>query len=534
MSNLNDFWGSARDRLSSGKKRFRLPKFKFSSDFSQRWRSAIKAFRKFLKRILRLPKVLNRADKIALLILAIILLGLLGYKFDRDWLAKSKKVPATGGSYKEVLIGEARYLNPVLAKSDTDKTIDRLLYCGLSKIDNSGQLVPDLAKNWEITPDGRTYTFHLKSEVKWHDGAEFTSSDVAVTIEAIKNQNIKSPYFEAWKDVVVETPDKETVKFSLKDPYGPFIYNTLVGIIPAHVDPSSISSSPIGTGPYRFSKVISGKNSKIKEVILKRNEIYYGEKPYIEEVSFQIVEDENGAQKMLDSWGVTAVAGIKVSKKGVANYTFPTSRYFGFVFNLRDDKFKDINIRKKISALAKASLDGKAGEKFEPEFEFQLLVLDKPLPLAQAEEIKNNFSQFGAVVNIDKKNAIDYQNALDKRTFQTVLYGFDSGYDRDPYEFWHSSQVALGLNFSGFSEKAADILLEDARMTVDSGVRNQKYDQFFAILADKVPVIFYPNQEFHLAVKNGVLGVETLKGSEPQDHLNSFAGWYIKTKRVKP
>jgi len=109
MSNLNDFWGSARDRLSSGKKRFRLPKFKFSSDFSQRWRSAIKAFRKFLKRILRLPKVLNRADKIALLILAIILLGLLGYKFDRDWLAKSKKVPATGGSYKEVLIGEARY-----------------------------------------------------------------------------------------------------------------------------------------------------------------------------------------------------------------------------------------------------------------------------------------------------------------------------------------------------------------------------------------------------------------------------------------
>ncbi len=532
MSNFSDFWGATNKKLKANG--LKLKAKEWGSLISTKSKPVFSATGGFFCRLLRLAKILNRTDKIALLILLMILLGLLGYKFNRDWLSKTKKIPAVGGTYQEILIGEARYLNPILAKSDTDKTINRLIYSGLCKIDKNGQLAPDLAKNWEITPDGRTYTFHLRSEIFWHDGQKFSSADVAATVEAIKDQNIKSPYFEAWKDVAVEAPNEETVVFKLKDSYGPFIFNTLVGIIPAHLDPAAISSSPVGTGPYRFSKVVSGKNSKIKEVILARSDSYFDPKPYIKEVDFQIVDDENQAKSNFGSWSVQTVAGVRIEKEGVNNYSFPTSRYFGLIFNLRDEKLKDETLRKKISVSAKASLDGKAGEKFDPALELKMLVLDKPLSVSEAQSIKEKFSQQGINVVIDKKNAIDYQNLLEKRNFVSVLYGFDSGYDRDPYTFWHSSQVASGSNVSGFSDKPADILLEDARMTVDTTIRNQKYDQFLAILDSKAAVIFFPNQTFVISVKSDVLGIETIKGSEPRDHLNSFVDWYIKTKRVKP
>ena len=115
-----------------------------------------------------------------------------------------------------------------------------------------------------------------------------------------------------------------------------------------------------------------------------------------------------------------------------------------------------------------------------------------------------------------------------------MLYGFDPGYDRDPYPFWHTSEINGGMNYSGFSEKNADILLEDARMTVDPAIRNQKYDEFMNIINEKVPAIFYQNQDFIFSVKATVKGIEKIDGDEPWDHLNSIRDWYIKTKRVKP
>lgn len=524
MSNFADFWGSTKEKLKNKKKLFSTPKLKLPAKFFEILKIVKNFLREFWKRLLRLPKVLSRKDKLALLVILIVLLGLCGYKFQRDYLSKTKRVPTVGGQYKEAIIGEARYLNPILAKSDTDRTINKMIYSGLTKIDKNGSIVPDLAKNWEISSDGKTYNFTLKSGVFWHDGAELTSQDIVATIEAIKNQNIKSPYYDAWKDVEVEAPNKDSVIFKLNDPYGPFIYNTLVGIIPAHLDASLISSAPVGTGPYKFTKVVSGKDEKIKEVVLKRNDNYFDQRPYIEEVIFEIAEDENAAKKLFDTRSVTAIAGVKVEKNDVNNYSFSTSRYFGLVFNVRDEKFKDINLRKKI----------KAKENFESEFEFKITVLDKPLCVAQAEAIRNDYEKLNVKIDVEKKSAIDFQSIIEKRNFQAILYGFDSEYDRDPYEFWHSSQVTSGMNFSGFSEKDADILLEDARMTIDAGVRNQKYDQLFTILDDKALVIFYPNQDYRISIKNSIKGIESLKGSEPYDHLNSLADWYIKTKRIKP
>ena len=527
MTNFSDFWGSAEKRIKKKSSGW-LSKIKIKEwllTLSKKIRPILTLIFNFFHRLLRIYQILNRIDKIALLILIIILFSLFGYKIDRDWLSKTKKVPAFGGKYREVLIGQVQYLNPILAETDTDRSIDNLIYSGLTKIDVSCNVVPDLAKSWQIFSDGKIYTFHLRDDVVWQDGVNFSSVDVEATIGAIKDSNIKSPYYNDWKDIEVQTPDPSTVVFVLKNPYGPFLYNTLLGIIPAHIDSSTISASPVGTGSYSYSKAVSGSNKAIEEVILKRSDLYYGQKPYIFEADFQIVNDEKAAKDKFNAFfsPATAVAGVLIQDDAV-NYSFATSHDFGLIFNLNNPKFGDVNLRKKIDS----------SEKFDPKLAFNLLVLDKPLPVSTAENLKNDYAKRGIEITIDKKGAIDYSNLLAKRNFEAVLYGFDFGYDRDPYPFWHSSQIANGDNFSGFSNKQADLLLEDARMTSDNTARNQKYDQFFAVLKDQVPIIFLPAQKFNFSVKSSVRGIAGIKGFEPRDHLNGFADWFIKTKRVKP
>jgi ABC-type transport system substrate-binding protein len=352
----------------------------------------------------------------------------------------------------------------------------------------------------------------------------FSSADVIATILSIKDSSIKSPYFEAWKDIEVETPDEKTAIFHLANPYGPFIFNTLVGIIPAHLDSGSISASPIGTGPYKFTKVSSGKNNSINEVVIERSESYFGQKPYIKTVKFKIAKDENEAKSLFRSGSVDALSGLSVEGDDNVNYLYPTSRQFGLVFNLKNEKFADIANRNKI----------KNKEKSDPKFTFSLLVLDKPLSVSAAESLVKEYKDLGIEIGINKKSAIEYQDLLQKRTFEAVLYGFDTGYDRDPYPFWHSSQIEKGNNFAGLSNKNADILLEDARMATDSTLRNQKYDQFFAILNEQSVVIFLPAENFKVTIRHKVQNISTIKGYEPWDHLNGFSDWYLKTKRVKP
>lgn len=524
MSNINDFWGSAKERLKTKKRISFRPKIDIKGKIFPFFKSLPTTVKTFFNRLFCLPFVMGKRDKLIVLILFVVLLGMVGYKFYREYSIKTDIVPAIGGIFEEILIGEANYLNPILAKSDTDRNINSLIYSGLTKIDNLGGIAPDLAMSWDITDENKTYTFHLRNDVYWHDGMKFTAADVINTIDEIKDQNIKSPYYQAWKDVTVDVPDETTVVFHLSTPYGPFIYNTLVGIIPSHIKNSSISFSPVGTGPYKFSKAVSDSNKKIQEVVLARNDNYWLEGYYIKNIKFNIVSGDQDAGNEFKSKKISAIANMSIEQEGTHNYSFPTSRHFGLIFNVTNEKFTDQTLRQKI----------KSSESFDPKFEFTLTVLDKPLHVAQAEKIINDFSSRGVDVRIDRRSPIEFQSVIEKRQFEAIFYGFDPGYDRDPYPFWHSSGIDGGMNYSGFSDKNADILLEDARMTVDTTVRNQKYDEFMTILNDKTPVIFYSNQDFIFSVKDSIKGILNITGSEPWDHLNSIADWYIKTKRVKP
>ena len=175
----------------------------------------------------------------------------------------STLVPSRGGSLSEGAIGTPRFINPLLAVSQTDQDLATLVYSGLMRAGNDG-LIPDLAERYEVTEDGTEYTFHLKPGITFHDGKPVTASDVEFTVLLAQNPEIKSPRRANWGGVSVRTEGESTIIFTLPHAYAPFLENTQLGILPKHLwetIPADefpfhvLNTDPVGTGPYRVDKI---------------------------------------------------------------------------------------------------------------------------------------------------------------------------------------------------------------------------------------------------------------------------------------
>ena len=213
--------------------------------------------------------------------------------------SKLVEIPRHGGQLIEGIIGQPRFINPVIAKSDSDRDLAELIYSGLLRATPEGGLVPDLAKSYTVSPDGLTYTFILKDDLVWHDGVTLTSSDIAFTIDKVRDLAlaIKSPRRASWEGVEVTTPDDKTVIFHIKQPYAPFLDNSTMGIIPKHIwqnvpdnefDVSYYNIEPIGSGPYRFGSIVrdNGKGLPKYYDLIAFKKFALGE-PYITHMRMQ-------------------------------------------------------------------------------------------------------------------------------------------------------------------------------------------------------------------------------------------------------
>lgn len=174
------------------------------------------------------------------------------------------EIPREGGTLTEGIVGSPRFINPLLAISDADRDLVALIYSGLLKATPEGELVPDLAERYEISPDGLSYTFVLRDDVTFHDGETVTTQDILFTIERAKDPALKSPKRANWEGVQVEVVNEKEIRFLLRQPYSPFVENLTLGILPKHIwkdaDAEQFSFSqyniePIGSGPYKIDKI---------------------------------------------------------------------------------------------------------------------------------------------------------------------------------------------------------------------------------------------------------------------------------------
>ncbi|MCK4539832.1 peptide ABC transporter substrate-binding protein [Candidatus Parcubacteria bacterium] len=200
-------------------------------------------------------------------------------------------VPKKGGEYAEGLVGTLKYINPLYEKvSDVDNDISKLIFSSLFKRDKNGELARDLVKNYQISDDKKVYSFKIREDAKWHDGAKLTANDVYFTFNAIKEPGYKSPLRTSFTGVTIEMIDDYNFKFVLSNPYAAFFELLTFGIMPSEpwslIRPEAASLAglnlePIGSGPYEYSGLAKEKKlGTIKEYKLTVNENYYDKKPY--------------------------------------------------------------------------------------------------------------------------------------------------------------------------------------------------------------------------------------------------------------
>lgn len=210
------------------------------------------------------------------------------------------EVPARGGVIKEGVIGIARFINPVLSQTDVDRDLTSLIYAGLMRNVN-GELIPDIAESYTVSDDGLTYDFKIKDTAYFHDGVRVTAEDIAFTIEKAQDIIIKSPRRALWSDITTEVVNSREIKFTLKHPFAPFIYNTTLGILPKHlwkdISPDSfvfsdLNTKPVGAGPYKVDSIDHDDRGLPTRYILSSYKKYTLSRPYISTVNFSFFPNE--------------------------------------------------------------------------------------------------------------------------------------------------------------------------------------------------------------------------------------------------
>ena len=211
------------------------------------------------------------------------------------WAGPVEGNPRRGGTLILAVTTDPSTLNCGLESSQIVAIVTSSIYSGLIHLDEQSNPHPELAQSWEISPDGLGYTFHLRENVKWHDGAPLTSADVKFSLENLVGKyNARGR--EAYRNIKsIDTPNPQTVKINLKKPYSPFIevLTTHDGcIMPKHIyeggdvlTNSHNTTNPVGSGPFKLKEWVKGDH-----ITLVRNENYFKKgRPFLDSVIFRII-----------------------------------------------------------------------------------------------------------------------------------------------------------------------------------------------------------------------------------------------------
>jgi len=493
-------------------------------------------------------------------------------------------VPSEGGEFSEGILGKARFINPLLATSDTDKDLTALVFSGLLRAENSEEFIPDLAESYSISPDGISYTFLLKDNLRWQDGQALTSSDIIFTVRLVQDNLIKSPLRVNWDGVTVEAPDERTVRFILKQPYAPFLENTTMGILPEHlwkaVEPqafalSGLNIKAIGSGPYMIKTVESDSSGIPHTINLIPNKYFSLGKPLIKKVTLRLYDNERDLVDAYSKHQVDSLSGFstegaeELESVGAEIYSKSLSRVFAVFLNANQSKIlADVKVRKALelatprNKIIAEALSGFASTEIGPllgkeetgkdqssrieeaktilasskikEFKITLSTSDSPELSRAAQIIADTWKEIGVDVTVKIYETSDLNtNVIRPRKFDALLFGEVVGHFPDPYAFWHSGErLDPGLNISGYTNPQVDHALSAARIESDKKLRADKYKIFEKALHEDIPAIFLYSPHFAYIKAKQISGnlPETISNSS--DRFNQIYKWYIMTDKL--
>ena len=263
------------------------------------------------------------------------------------------EIPVQGGTLTEGVVGNPRFINPVLAISEADKNLVALIYSGLVRITPQGEIENDLAEEVTISDDRRIYTVRIHPNVRFHDDTPVTAEDVIFTLQKITNPAIKSPKRGNWEGVVINKIDEQTVSFTLKQPYIPFIHNLTVGILPKHIWKnvsddefafSQFNPIPIGSGPYKVERVERNSGGIPDRYRLVPFENASQKVPFIKNLIFRFYSSEGSLIDAYNAREVESIGSIspekvlELQRGGSRVVSSPLPRVFAVFFNQNQSK----------------------------------------------------------------------------------------------------------------------------------------------------------------------------------------------------
>jgi len=256
--------------------------------------------------------------------------------------------------------GDLASLQPWNLRSRGEEYIADLLYNGLVRLDAQLRPQPDLASDWEISPDGGLITFTLHSDARWHDGEPLTVDDAVWTLNTLRTITPTNSLLFDLRSFIgeVRTPLTDTLVISLTQPYAPLLPELAVPILPRHrlaertaeqLIQLDFLSEPVGSGPFRFASREPGQS-----LAFIRNEAYFGEAPNLDQIAFVVAPDAAVAAQALRD-GQLSLAEFAPSEApgdfpGLQSGDYAENGWYGVVFNLRPERlFADRRLREALA-----------------------------------------------------------------------------------------------------------------------------------------------------------------------------------------
>ena len=430
-------------------------------------------------------------------------------------------------------------LDPRVGTDGQSERIDELVFDALLTRDEHFNVQPGLAERWEM-PDPLTYVFHLHHGVTFHDGAALTSRDVKWTLDSLIQGKIRSTKSAAFRFVDrIDTPDDFTVVFHLKEPYASLLWNLsegAIGIVP-YGSLDEVTRKPVGSGPFKF---VSAEQDK--EIIVDRNDNYWGEKAHLARVRFAVVPDpttralelrKGSADVAINALTADTVLALE-REPNLKIERGPGTILSYLAFNTRDPVLQDVRVRQAIAyavdrgpllqyiwrGFAQPALSvlppqswaydaNVATYPHDPEKARQMLDAagynlrdGVRFHLTMKTSTEESTRLLAAVL---QQQLRDVGIALDIRTFEFATFFADvtrgafqfyslrwigGNEDPDIFETFHSHRFPPnGTNRGFYSNPRLDDLINQARRETDQNARKQIYDEVQRILAQDEPYI---------------------------------------------
>ncbi|PRO66628.1 glutathione ABC transporter substrate-binding protein [Alkalicoccus urumqiensis] len=463
-------------------------------------------------------------------------------------------------------LSDIEALDPHGSNDVPSSTVQEPIYETLLSQSEEMELEPLLATEWEATEDN-VWSFTLREDVTFHNGDEFNAEAVKATFDRVLDEEVASQrafLYEMVEEVVVV--DDYTVEFHTEFPFAPLpshlahsggaiMSPTVIEEDYAQMEDGGqpgdyINENPVGTGYFEFSEWNPGS-----EVVLTRNDDYWGEAAGVESVVFRVSPEDLTRIGELETGAADIIFPVSPSDmdrvedmENASLYTQESLSLSYIGFNMQKEPFDDARVRQAVSmAINKDDLlegvlegtgtpavgpigenvfgysDAVEGLEYDPEqaqellaeagyedgFETTIWTNDNRERMDVAELVQAQLSAIGVTAEIEVLEWGAYLDSTAEGEHDMFILGWvtvTGDADYGMYALFHSSQQGAAGNRSFMENAELDQLLDDARQETDEAAREDLYEQAMEILVEEAPMLYLYHTDYLVGLSDDVEG----------------------------